>query len=80
MNFEKIIRDFDFVGIDEIIIDSMKDYLLLKDMFQPYPSLLEKLHFYQQRENIFSYYHVEAELDKALRRQVWLKEVGMASD
>lgn len=70
---EKVVRDFSFDDVNEIIIDSMKDYLLLKDMFKPYPLFLEKLHYYQQRENIFSYYNIEIELEKALRRQVWLK-------
>jgi ribonuclease G len=70
---EKVVRDFSFDDVNEIIIDSMKDYLLLKDMFKPYPHFLEKLHFYQQKENIFSYYNIEAELEKALRRHVWLK-------
>lgn len=70
---EKVVRDFSFDDVNEIIIDSMKDYLLLKDMFKPYPLFLEKLHYYQERENIFSYYNIETELEKALRRQVWLK-------
>ncbi|WNF35907.1 Rne/Rng family ribonuclease [Bacillaceae bacterium IKA-2] len=70
---EKVVRDFSFDDVNEIIIDSMKDYLLLKDMFKPYPLFLEKLHYYQQRENIFSHYNIEAELEKALRRHVWLK-------
>lgn len=70
---EKLVRDFNFDEIDEIIIDSMKQFLLLKQLFKPFPSLLKKLSFYQQRENIFSYYQIEAELEKALRRQVWLK-------
>jgi ribonuclease G len=70
---EKIFRDFNFEEVDEIIIDSMKDYLLLKEMFSPYPEFTEKLKYYQHRENIFSHYQIEAELEKALRRQVWLK-------
>ncbi|OIJ10556.1 ribonuclease E/G [Anaerobacillus alkalilacustris] len=70
---EKVMRDFDFDDLDEIVIDSLDEYLLIKNMFQPYPNLFEKLRFYQQRENIFSFYHIESELEKALRRQVWLK-------
>lgn len=70
---EKVVRDFSFDDVTEIIIDSMKDYLLLKEMFNPFPLFLEKLHYYQERENIFSYYNIEIELEKALRRQVWLK-------
>ncbi len=70
---EKVVRDFNFADVDKIVIDSMKDYLLLKDMFSPYPELIGKLHYYQQRENIFSSFQIEAELEKALRRQIWLK-------
>ncbi|RXI98392.1 Rne/Rng family ribonuclease [Anaerobacillus alkaliphilus] len=70
---EKVVRDINFDEVDQIIIDTMKDYLLLKDMFSPYPELLEKLHFYQQKESIFAHYQIESELEKAMRRQVWLK-------
>lgn len=70
---EKIVRDINFDEVEKIIIDTMKDYLLLKEMFTPFPELLEKLQFYQGKEGIFTYYNIEAELEKAMRRQVWLK-------
>lgn len=70
---EKVVRDINFDEVDKIIIDSMKDYLLLKEMFTPFPELLGKLHFYQERESVFARFNIEAELEKAMRRQVWLK-------
>jgi ribonuclease G len=70
---EKVVRDMNFEEVDEIVIDTMKDYLLLKEMFTPFPDLLEKLHFHQHKEGVFSHYNIEVEFEKAMRRQVWLK-------
>ncbi len=70
---EKIIRDFSFEDVEEIVIDSLKDYLFMKEMFEPYPDLASRLTYYRDKESVFSAYGVESELDKALRKQVWLK-------
>ncbi|WP_035425564.1 Rne/Rng family ribonuclease [Halalkalibacterium ligniniphilum] len=70
---ERIVRDFSLDDVNEVIIDRYEDYLFLKELLDPYPSMKERLHFYRKRENIFSAYGIEKELEKALKRQVWLK-------
>ncbi len=70
---ERVVRDFSFSDVSEIVIDSHRDYQVLKELLEPYPTLREKLKLYRERENIFTAYQVDKELEKALRRQIWLK-------
>lgn len=70
---ERIIRDFSFEDVEEIVIDSLDEFLFMKEMFKPYPELESRLTFYRESESVFSAYGIESELDKALRKQVWLK-------
>ncbi|NEU29764.1 Rne/Rng family ribonuclease [bacterium LRH843] len=69
---ERIVRDFSYDQIDEIVVDSLQEYHLLKELLEPTASL-RKIRLYREKENIFSAYGIEQELEKALRRQVWLK-------
>ncbi|WP_236034956.1 Rne/Rng family ribonuclease [Alkalihalobacterium elongatum] len=68
---ERIFRDFSLDHVEEIFIDNFSDYKRIVDLLGPQRK--EKLNFYQGKENIFSEYGIDKELDKALRRQVWLK-------
>ncbi|UOE93288.1 Rne/Rng family ribonuclease [Alkalihalobacillus sp. LMS39] len=70
---ERIVRDFSFDDVSEIIIDSKKEFDRLKELLEPYRHLETELVYYREKENIFSKYGIEKELEKALRRQVWLK-------
>ncbi|OLO40667.1 ribonuclease E/G [Alkalihalophilus pseudofirmus] len=68
---ERIIRDFSLDLVADIYIDNFRDYKRLVDLLGP--ERKEKLHFYQGKENIFSAFTIDKDLDKALKRQVWLK-------
>ncbi len=70
---ERIIRDFSYDHITEIVVDHIDEYQLLKELLEPYPALQETVRLYREKENIFSAYGIEKELERALRRQVWLK-------
>lgn len=70
---DQIIRDFSLSRISEIVIDNMADYIRLKQLLKTESEHLQKVRLYQGKENIFSTYGIEKELEKALRRQVWLK-------
>ncbi|WP_078555349.1 Rne/Rng family ribonuclease [Bacillus alkalicellulosilyticus] len=70
---ERIVRDLSFSDVSEIIIDSQKDYNRLLGLLEPYRQLNLKVTYYRGKENVFSEYGIEKELEKALRRQVWLK-------
>ncbi|MCZ6992464.1 ribonuclease E/G, partial [Salmonella enterica] len=41
-----------------------------------YPKLVNRLSFFQEKQPLFEKYGIESEIDKALRRQVWLKSGG----
>lgn len=51
----------------EVIVDSLEEQKKWQAM---YPHLT--VSFHRGNENLFSYYHVEREIDKALKRVVWL--------
>lgn len=70
---DRLLRDIPLHRISEIIIDNIDDYQRLKELLKPYPEEIKKVKLYQERENIFSAYGIEKELEKALKRQVWLK-------
>jgi ribonuclease G len=70
---ERIVRDFSFAEIDEIVVDQLDEYKLLKELLEPFPQLEKTLSLYREKENIFSAYEIEKELERALRRQIWLK-------
>ncbi len=70
---ERIVRDFSFDDVEEVLIDNRTDYFRLKALLEPYPDYVAKLKWYQERENIFSTFGIEKELEKALSRHVWLK-------
>ncbi|WP_368503665.1 ribonuclease E/G [Alkalihalophilus sp. As8PL] len=70
---ERMMLDFSLDQVDDIIIDNPNDYQTLKALLAPYAEVDDKVHFYHDKENIFTAYGIDKELDKALRRQIWLK-------
>lgn len=70
---ERLIRDFSGRHVEEIVIDQFDKYMLVKEMLAPYPHLQQVVRLYRGNENIFSAYGIEKEIEKALHRQVWLK-------
>ncbi|KHF40932.1 RNAse G [Halalkalibacter okhensis] len=70
---ERIVRDFSFADIDKMVVDRLDDYQVLKELLEPFPKLADSLSLYREKENIFSAYGIEKELERALRRQIWLK-------
>ncbi|WP_227936723.1 Rne/Rng family ribonuclease [Alkalihalobacillus deserti] len=70
---ERIVRDFSYADLDEIVVDQHESYKMLKELLEPFPKLQAALTLYREKENIFSAYGIEKELERALRRQVWLK-------
>ncbi|RBW71601.1 Rne/Rng family ribonuclease [Bacillus taeanensis] len=70
----KVIRDFAFHKIEEIIVDDYEEWRKLSERLSPYPQLKDKLILYKEKEQLFLYYGIESELLKALKRIVWLKD------
>ncbi|MHB8170628.1 MAG: Rne/Rng family ribonuclease [Thermincolia bacterium] len=70
---QRILRDLFTEDIDRLVIDSRYDYekvLELLDLVAP--PLKAKVHLCEGK-NVFEEYELELELDKILKRKVWLK-------
>lgn len=73
----KVIRDIFTQDVDRLIIDSPVEYekiLELVDIISPH--LKNRIHLYHNDNPLFQAYGVESEIDKALRRKVWLESGG----
>jgi ribonuclease G len=73
----RIVRDFVSEDVEEVVIDSRSRYAEVRALLAHYqPELQDKIRLYAGREDIFSYYGLDGELEKALRRKVWLRSGG----
>lgn len=69
---EMVIESIDKMSDGEVIVDE----LMLKQKLEGCGKVkngIVKLHYFQQKENIFSANRIEHEIDKALKRIVWLE-------
>ncbi|NLY53360.1 MAG: Rne/Rng family ribonuclease [Firmicutes bacterium] len=80
-------RDLDLVGrvirdrlddsVDRLVLDSSEQYQAVMDLLSATaPEYKERVFLWQQKRPIFDTFGLELELDKALRRKVWLKSGG----
>lgn len=73
----RTIRDFLNKDVEELMIDSKEDY----DKCMEYvnyliPNMIPKVKFYEKKDNLLEAFGIEKEIEKALRRKVWLKSGG----
>lgn len=68
---ERIIQEISPISIDEIIFDCYQLAPKLKKITSLNKNI--QLTHYKGKENIFSCYHIEEEINKALKKIVWLK-------
>lgn len=69
----RIVRDIFSDDVDKFTIDSKRDYdsvLNLLDNLSP--QLKSRVELYRKREPLFEKYDIENQIEKALRRKVWL--------
>lgn len=73
----RVVRDLFTPGIKRLVIDSQEEYLKVKDFVETYlPSLSDRIELYDKEEPIFDLYGIEIEIEKALKRKIWLKSGG----
>lgn len=73
----RTVRDLFTPEIKKLIIDSREEYLRVKDFVETYlPSLSERIELYDKEEPIFDLYGIEIEIERALKRKIWLKSGG----
>jgi len=73
----RTIRDFFTNEVGRFILDSPEKYQEVEEFLESFsPQMKEKLELYQGKEDIFRTFGVDGEIQKALRRKVWLKSGG----
>ena len=73
----RVVRDLFTAEVEEILIDAEEEYRRgLEYAESLVPSLAHRVHLYEGREPVFEARGIEKEIDKALRRKVWLKSGG----
>lgn len=73
----RVVRDLFTHDIKRMVIDSKEDYLKVRDFVDTYlPSLSNRIELYDKDEPIFDLYGIEIEIERALKRKIWLKSGG----
>ncbi|RJQ09685.1 MAG: Rne/Rng family ribonuclease [Bacillota bacterium] len=74
----RVIRDSFTEDVDRFVIDSKQEYEKVLELLDDIgPSLKKRVElFYSSERTIFDLYNLEPEIEKALRRRVWLKSGG----
>ena len=73
----RVVRDLLAPEVDEFLIDDREVYERCAGYVQTLvPAMAERVKWYEGRQPIFESFGIEKEIDKALRRRVWLKSGG----
>jgi len=74
---QQIARDYLSREIDKVVIDDKGDFEKLKKLAKRIaPDIKNKIYMYRRNTPIFSTYGIEKELEKAVKRKVWLNSGG----
>jgi ribonuclease G len=72
-----LIRDIFTEDVSQLVIDSKEEYREILEYLKTYvPELGSRIKLYRGAEPIFDHFGIEAELEKAMDRKVWLKRGG----
>src|SRR6202035_3927448 len=73
----KTIRDVFGADVDKLLIDSADDYEKVREMLAILsPELIDRVEHYAEPQPIFSHFGLEDEIERLLRRKVWLRSGG----
>jgi ribonuclease G len=73
----RIVRDLFTEEVTRFIVDSAEEYGRIADLLSSFaPHLRDRLVLHREEEPVFERYGVEREIDRALRRRVWLRSGG----
>jgi ribonuclease G len=73
----RVIRDLFTAEVEEIVIDAEEEYRRAREYAESLvPALAHRVRLYEGREPVFDARGIEREIEKALRRKVWLKSGG----
>jgi ribonuclease G len=73
----RVVRDLFAADVEEILIDGEEEYRRALEYAEALvPALAHRIHLHAERESIFEARGIEKEIEKAIRRRVWLKSGG----
>lgn len=73
----RTVRDMFTTKVDRLVIDSRTEYERIKEFVRLYlPVMLSRVELYEGEDPIFDAYDIEAEINRALDKKVWLKSGG----
>jgi ribonuclease G len=70
------VRDFFTEDVEELWVDHFESYETIRDLLRDQPQLAERVKLYRGQESLFSVYRIDQEIEKAMKRKVWLKSGG----
>jgi ribonuclease G len=72
-----IIRDAFGSDVDRLVIDSPEDYAKAHEIIDRIsPDLSDRIHLYDGEKPMFEHFKIEDDIERLLRRKVWLKSGG----
>jgi ribonuclease G len=73
----RVIRDLFSEECTEVLVDNEDDYKEVQSYLKSVsPELLKRVQLYRDRVALFDKYNVEKELERSMKRKVWLKSGG----
>ena len=73
----RIVRDLFTEEVEQFVVDSSEEYGRVADLLNSFaPQLRGRLVLHRDPEPVFEKHGIEREIDRALRRRVWLKSGG----
>jgi len=73
----RVVRDLFSPEVDEFVVDSAEVHSKCLEYVRALvPALEDRVKLYTERAPIFDHYGIEKDIEKALRRRVWLKSGG----
>jgi len=73
----RVVRDLFTNDVDRFLIDSKEEFQRVQDLLGSFAAELKpRVHLYRGETPVFEHTGVERELEKALRRKVWLRSGG----
>jgi ribonuclease G len=73
----RVVRDLFSPEVDEFVVDDRAAYDKCLGYVQALaPALVERVRLFDERRPIFDAFNIEKDIEKALRRRVWLKSGG----
>jgi ribonuclease G len=73
----RVVRDLFAADVEEILIDGDEEYRRALEYAEVLvPALAHRIRLHAERESIFEARGIEKEIEKAIRRRVWLKSGG----